>query len=139
MRPLRAPAAHLITLFVALFGLPSAAVATTPLDLGPGSHARIAIDGTGAGYVTYKEVVSGQDTTHYCRLPRGTAACAPARSFTYPTGPSEGSDSGNWALLPGGNRVLLLDGRCCAQYVEKNLYTSTDGGGSFGGPVIVGN
>src|SRR5438128_1751785 len=122
MRPLRALAASLLAVGVTPLAVPGAALATTPLDLGAGNHARIAADTSGTGYITWKESVSGQDTTHYCKLPKGAPSCSPARTFTYPTGSSEGSDSGNWALLPGGNRVLLLDGRCCTNYVEKNLY-----------------
>jgi hypothetical protein len=117
-------------------GLAAAAAATAPahaaapIDLGPGNHPHVAVDGTGIGHLTWNESGSN-DIAHYCTLPKLTSQCANARSFTYASGPSYGLDSGVWPLLPGDGRVLVIDGRCCLNYDSKFLYASTDGGASF--------
>jgi hypothetical protein len=115
------------------------AAAGAPVDLGPGHDAHVAVDGSGAAHVTFTENVSGQDVTHYCSIETGGSACTNAHTFTYPNGPSQGSDSGVWPLLPGGARVLVVDARCCTSYAAKFVYSSTDGGATFDGGTNVGN
>src|SRR3954462_793694 len=101
----------------ALAALPTSAHAATPIDLGLGSGAHVAVDGSGAGHVTYSENQSGQDVTHYCLLPVTAVACAgPPRTFTYPQGANFGASSGVWPILPGDPRVLIVDSRCCQNY-----------------------
>jgi hypothetical protein len=127
-------------LVLATAALPASAQAATPIDLGPGAGAHVAVDGAGAGHVTYAENQSGQDVTHYCLLPAQATACAAgSRTFTYPQGPNFGSSSGVWPLLPGDPRVLIVDARCCQDYATKYVYTSTDGGASFDAGVETGD
>src|SRR3954452_10560803 len=122
----------LVASIAALAGLPASGHAATPIDLGLGAGAHVAVDGSGAGHVTYSENQSGQDVTHYCLLPVAAKACAgPPRTFTYPQGPEFGGSSGVWPLLPGDPRVLVVDSRCCQNYSTKYVYTSPDGGTTF--------
>ena len=118
---------------VAVAAAASAASAqAAPIDLGPGGGQHVAVDGAGAAHVAYAENQSGQDVTHYCRIPAAATACdQPPRTFTYPQGSSFGASSGVWPLLPGDPRVLILDARCCQNYATKYVYASSDGGTSF--------
>lgn len=122
----------------AIAALPATARAA-PIDLGAGSGQHVAVDASGAGYVTYAENQGGQDVTHYCLLPGKATACgAASRTFTYPQGPDFGSSSGVWPLLPGDPRVLIVDARCCLKYSTKYVYTSADDGASFDAGVETG-
>ncbi|MEA2468812.1 MAG: hypothetical protein QOJ57_2938 [Thermoleophilaceae bacterium] len=130
----------LIFAVLAMSAAAAAQAAVAPIDLGPGRAQHVAVDGSGAAHVTYSENQSGQDVTHYCRIPFAAAACAdPPRTFTYPAGPEFGGSSGVWPLLPGGSRVLVLDSRCCQNYSTKYVYSSTDGGASFDSGTEVGD
>src|SRR3954464_8368498 len=104
----------LVASIAALAALPASAHAATPIDLALGAGAHVAVDGAGAGHVTYAENQSGQAVTHYCLLPAEATACAAgSRTFIYPQGANFGSSSGVWPLLPGDRRVLIVDARCC--------------------------
>src|SRR5205823_8461231 len=128
----RAWAALALVLFGVL-AVSGEAGAAKPFDVGMGRNAEVAIDGAGTAHVTWLEEVTGQsaDIAHYCQLARGATSCRDAHQFTYPSGSSQGLDSGVWPLLPGGGRVLVVDSRCCAAYAQKFVYSSSDGGGSF--------
>jgi hypothetical protein len=131
----------LAAIVVALANTAATASAATPIDLGAGTGARPAVDAAGAAHVTWNETLSGQiaDVAHYCKLPPGTRACQFPHQFTYPSGPNQGTDSGVWPVLPGGPRVLVVDGRCCTQYAAKFVYSSGDGGASFDSGANTGN
>jgi len=117
-----------------------AAAHAAPIDLGLGNHPHVAVDASGAAHVTYAQNQSGQDVTHYCRLPSAAAACAdPPRTFTYPQGANYGASSGVWPLLPGDPRVLIVEARCCLNYATKFVYASPDGGTTFDSGTEVGD
>src|SRR4051812_19026452 len=104
----------LLAVLVTILAIPAAAQAQAPapIDLGPGSGQHVAVDASGAAHVTFVENQSGQDVTHYCRIPAAASACdQPPRNFTYPAGSSFGGSSGVWPLLPGDPRVLIVDAR----------------------------
>ena len=130
--------ARLAVLIAVALAAPASAAAA-PVDLGAGSDQRIAVDGSGAAHVAFSENVSGQDVTHYCKLVTGTGSCGSSTNFTYPPGPNFGSSSGVWPLLPDDGRVLVVDARCCQNYATKYLYTSSDGGQTFGPQTEVGD
>ena len=70
--------------------IPVSAWAVEPLDLGPGQKPGVAVDGYGTAYIAW----IGTETPsllHFCRLPRGAAACdvsstlpAPGNSLSRP-------------------------------------------------------
>jgi hypothetical protein len=134
----RALLAVVLAALTAAFAAVSAAAAT-PLDLGPGARPHNAVDTGGFLHVTSSENVSGQDVTHYCKVPEGGTACANTTTFSYPNGPNQGSDSGVWPVLPSDPRVLVIDARCCTDYAAKFVYSSSDGGASFDSGSNVGN
>jgi hypothetical protein len=136
---MRGPAALLVAIAVALLTPVAAGAAATPIDVGPGSHPHVAVDGAGAAHITYTESVSGQDVSHYCKIAKGATACANVASRTYPTGPELGGSSGIWPLLPGDPRVLVVDARCCTNYATKFVYSSPDGGANFDTGTEVGD
>lgn len=119
---------------VAMLALTPAAARSAPVTLGAGSHPRVAVDGAGTGYITWIVSAPSADTFHYCKLPAGATACA--ASFTFTDGDQD--VDGGYALLPGENRVLLLEARGVSPDRKKYLWTSTDGGVTFAGPVQIG-
>jgi hypothetical protein len=110
-----------------------------PIDLGEGRAPHVAVDGGGAGHVTYSTTTAGQDESHYCKLQPGTTACGSPHSFAYPQGPELGGSSGVWPILPGDPRVLVFDARCCTNYATKFVYASADGGTTFDAGTEVGD
>jgi hypothetical protein len=121
-----------------MLAVPASAGAQAIVDAGPGGNPHVAVDPSGAAHITSAQNVSGQDVANYCKLAIGATACANPHAFEYPNGPNQGGDSGVWPLLPPDGRVLVLDARCCAAYADKFVYTSTDGGQSFGAGANVG-
>ena len=119
-------------------GLLMAVMASTaeaaPVVVGPGSHPTVAVDADGTGYITWIETTSSADTFHYCKLPAGATRCA-AR-FDYSDANQD--VDGGYALLPGGNRVLLVEARGVTPNRVKLLWSSTDGGATFSGPTQIG-
>lgn len=126
----RTPVVALVLVALALL-VPATASALT---LGPGHHPHVAVNSSGAGFFTWTEPVGAQDKFHYCRIPAGGTAC----SASLTSSPGDTDVDGGYALLPGGNRVLLLNARCCAHYADKKVFASTDGGGVFGAAVQPG-
>src|SRR5262249_12944168 len=54
-----------------------AARVPVPLTIGTGENPSVLVDGAGTAHVVWNEPVPGQaDQLHYCRLPRGAAACS---------------------------------------------------------------
>jgi hypothetical protein len=106
--------------------------AATPVTTGPGSTPHVAVDATGAGYVTWVEPSSS--TFHYCKLPATATACTAPFAYTDANQDVEGG----YALLPPDGRVLLLDVRGVPPGRPKLLWTSSDGGATFGAPTQIG-
>ena len=105
-----------------------------PVTVGQGSHPQVAVDATGTGYITWIETTSSSDTFHYCKLPVGATACAARFSFS----DANQDVDGGYAFVADGNRVLLIEARGVSPSTAKDLWTSTDGGATFAGPVQVG-
>ncbi len=113
--------------------------AAGPFTVDPsGAHAHVAVDDSGTGHVVWIEKgPSLNDILHYCRLPRGAKACASKQSFPLP-----GIDVQGPRVLVGNGQVILLTPRCCFggyQWNELVTFTSSNGGKTFSGPVIVGD
>jgi hypothetical protein len=106
------------------------AFAAAPVPVGSGSLPRVAVDAAGAGHVTWIESAGNTSTFHYCKLPATATGCSAPFAFA----DAEQDVDGGYALLPGDGRVLLVEARGVSPDRAKLLWTSTDGGATFGGP-----
>ncbi len=130
---MRRVAAVASTIALLALALPSGAPA---FRLSAGHAPRVAVDGSGTGYFTWTNPgASSSDTFHYCRLSSGGSLCD--ATFAYNDGKED--VNGGYTLFPGDGRVLLLDARCCTPYALKEVWTSSDGGKTFGSPVSPGS
>ncbi len=109
-----------------------------PFIIGPSSGAgSVALEPDGALVVAYG-ISSGNGKTAVCLLSRGGRSCA-HRVILSPLsgddlfGPSE-------VFVPSANHVVVLQGDCCDNSPAGGdlLFTSTDGGRTFGSPVRIG-
>jgi hypothetical protein len=110
--------------------------AAVPITIGQGHSPAVAVDGAGTAYVAWVGPEPSLSSLHYCRLPRGAQACdrslvlpAQAESITRPF------------VEVTGSVVRVLSHRfgfTSGNFAENYLFTSTDGGSTFGGPVPVG-
>jgi hypothetical protein len=112
-----------------------ASPARAVVDLGPTAGVgapRVIVDATGQGYTSW--AASGTfPNLEYCRLRTGTPTCASRQSFSYPEA-TQGEDAGNAPVFTADGSVALVDSRCCLSSNQKFLYTSSDGGQTFGAP-----
>jgi hypothetical protein len=111
--------------------------AAKSIDVGPGGGAHVAVDSKGSAYFGFTQTGS-PDKARYCKLPHGAKHCAVTIVQT-PGPPADTIDGGSYVFPLAGGRVLFLDGRCCVDYNDEFLYTSIDGGKTFGAPVQIGS
>lgn len=118
--------------------MPSPAGATNSftLDTNPasGAFAAVAVDSTGSGYFGWeRNGGSSPNVTMFCKVPRG-GTCTNA--IALPTGPaiSDGATAvdGAFPVLGGASTVYVVGQRFIQQDVV--VWTSTDGGSTFGPP-----
>src|SRR4051794_2303940 len=71
--------------------VPCAAQAAAPVTIGPGVEPAVTVDAAGTAYIAWIGNEPGTTTLHFCRLPRGAAACdlnapvaVPGTSLTRP-------------------------------------------------------
>lgn len=114
----------------ATVALPAPASAT--LINANGSHPRVTVTSGGVGYFTWTNPDAGgaNDVFHFCRIQPGGAGCNVTKFFAFGSG-EESDVEGGYPLLATGNRLLLLDARCCASDAKKYIFTSTDLGAHF--------
>ena len=140
--------ASLLCLFAALSG--TAAAATTsggvkgdpqpelkPFNISAASSAgTAAMESNGSIVVTYD--VNNSSQTFVCVLGRGGHTCSPSVTITPPGG--LGDEDTPQVFTPSANHVVVLQATCCDSNPKGDdlLYTSTDGGRTFGSPVRVG-
>jgi hypothetical protein len=115
----------------ATFGVASPAAAVVDLGSTAGEAApQVIVDATGQGYTTWADSGAAHNL-EYCRLTTGKPACGSRLSFAYPAG-TLGDDSGNAPVFTAAGSVALVDSRCCLSSNQKFLYTSSNGGQTFG-------
>jgi hypothetical protein len=113
------------------FGVASPAGAVVNLGSTAGVAApHVIVDATGQGYTTWADGGTAHNL-EYCRLTIAKPACGSRRSFSYPTS-TQGDDSGNAPVFTAAGSVALVDSRCCLSSTQRFLYTSSNGGQSFG-------
>ena len=116
-----------------VMALTSPAYGVTPVPVGAGSLPHVAADKTGVGHVTWIETAGNTSTFHYCRLAPTATGCTAPFSFA----DAAQDVDGGYALLPPDGRVLLVEARGITPGRAKLLWTSTDGGASFGAPLQI--
>jgi hypothetical protein len=115
----------------ATFGVASPAGAVVNLGSTAGTGApQVIVDATGQGYTTWADSGTAHNL-EYCRLTTGKPTCGSRQSFSYPTA-TQSDDSGNAPVFTAAGAVALVDSRCCLFSTQKSLYTSSNGGQTFG-------
>ncbi|HYF26892.1 MAG TPA: hypothetical protein VD931_14210, partial [Baekduia sp.] len=123
----RARRALALAAIAAGVGAPGALAA--PVDLGPGRDPFAVIAPDGTAYVAF----NGTETTaalRFCRLPRGAGACAAGGAI-----PTPGTSLTRPFVVVDGATVKVLSyryGEGVPGFSAVYLFTSTDGGASFG-------
>jgi hypothetical protein len=107
------------------------------LDPAAATAGHLAQDSAGTAYVAWtRKSTSGAETPEFCKVPKGASACSTPITLPVPA-PAESVDSpaGAFPVLGAGSTVYVLAPR----YVRNDvlLYTSTDGGVSFGAPLDI--
>jgi hypothetical protein len=125
----------LVVGFVALWTEP--AVAAHSIPVGAGSQAAVAIDSAGTAYIAFNGTEPSNAKLHFCRLPRGATLCATAMDLPVP---ASGDSLTRPFISVSGSTVQVLSYRYGTPVGARDfLFTSTDGGASFGAPVAVGD
>jgi hypothetical protein len=101
-------------------------------DSFPAPH--VIVDGSGRGYVTWTGDGSGEPV-EYCRLTISPSACGSRQVFSHSASGDQSGDAGNSPVFTASGAIAIVDSRCCLLSNQKFLYTSSDGGRSFGVPV----
>ena len=138
------------------------AVTPPPVRIGTGSHPNVLVDAAGTAHIVWNETVpAGGDRIHYCRLPRGASACAASSVLNVDQPAVDGNDATNNIDTDGpralaiGDELLVLSNRgpnlvpvpgcidpdpsACEQSDSNDyLFTSEDGGTTFGAPGRIG-
>lgn len=108
-----------------------------PFRIGPSvSGGSVAIEPDGSLVVAYG-IKSGHGKTAVCVLSRGGHACQQA-DLTPLSGDDEFPDT--YAFVSSANHVEVIQNDCCDHSADGGdlLFTSTDGGRTFGAPVRIG-
>jgi hypothetical protein len=100
------------------------------ITLGSGQQPDVAVDTSGTAYIAWN---STDDTVlYFCRLPESASSCTPT------TLPVSGDAFARPAVFVNGSTVKVLTNRCCSAGSQTELFTSSDGGVTFGSPVVIG-
>ena len=113
---------------------PAGAVNVFTLDSGADGRAGVAVDNAGTGYFAWEHKdTSTNDVTQFCKVARGGKCSSPIVLPTPPLNPPpfDSTDvSAAFPVLGTGSTVYVVGPRFVAGDVV--VWTSTDGGGSFG-------
>jgi len=137
MRRAAATAALALVLLVA----PGAAaqVGDPPIQLGEGDQPNVTLDAQGAAHIVFRGAGANSAQLTYCRIPRGGGGCVQRTSIGAP-----GDSLSLPIAIPNGNVIQVvsyrygLSGPGFPNFDNTLLFTSTDGGASFGGGTIIG-
>ena len=112
-------------------GLTPGLAQADPISLGAGQQPDVAIDSSGTAYIAWNS--TDGNTLYFCRLPESASSCSPT------TLPVSDSASARPAVFVNGSTVQVMTNRCCSSGSKTELFTSGDGGVTFGSPVVIGN
>ncbi len=108
------------------------------IDAQAGTPGHVVQDAAGTAYIAWTHKQSGEapETPEFCKVPKGGRACTAPIALPIPA-PAEQVDgpSGAFPILGTGSTVYVVVPR----YVQNDvlLYTSSDGGATFGAPIDV--
>ena len=129
-------AALCLVLALLLSAVAGPAHAASPVPIGPGVEPDVEVDPAGTAYIAWIGAEPSTTTLHFCRLPRGAAACdvnapitAPGTSLTRPFVTVSGATVRVFSFRYG------LSG---PRFSAVLMFTSNDGGTSFDAGVQVG-
>lgn len=103
------------------------------IDLGPGSAPSVAIDEIDYAHIVWNGP-DGDGAVRYCRLPPTAAACDIDVTIAAPGGPA-----GRPFVFTGSGLQILTSRSGLPTGGSALLYSATDGGRAFSGPVAVGS
>ena len=134
---------HVCVVAVAVLGVTGAqgALAAEPVTVGAGEDPAVTVDSAGTAFIAFNVATNSPQLLRFCKLPRGAAACSSA--FDLPlTGDAATTDSGTRPYVTvSGATVRILSyryGFSTGAFSRQLLFTSNDGGASFGPGVQVG-
>lgn len=120
--------------------LASVAQAASPIRIGDGVDAHVAVDAAGTAYIAWRGNEPLYTSLHFCRMPRAASACDKTATMAV-----KGDSLTRPFVTVVGSRVTVLqyrygltDGLTPDKFAAVVLYTSTDGGGSFDAGRYVG-
>ncbi len=119
-------------------GLPAAAQAATPFNVGAGDTPQVAVDSTGAGHIVWDISSDAGARIGYCRVPKNATACDVARELSFPGGGTPGSFGYPQVFAPAPNKVVIVGGcYSCGSGYPVYRWISVTNGASFGSSVQV--
>jgi hypothetical protein len=124
----------------ALAALLLGAPAASAFVVGAGSAPGLAVDAAGTAYIAWVGPEAINSTLGFCRLPRGAVACDAGAAQTIAT-PANSTSLTRPFVSVSGARVTVTQYRYATSGVFTNgnyLYTSADGGASFGAGLLTG-
>jgi hypothetical protein len=134
--PLAVAAPLVATVFFAASLVSASAAKAQPFAIGQGHVPGVAIDNEGTSYIAWNGLESNA-SLNFCRLPRGAAACDLSGPIAAP-----GTSLSRPFVQVQGNVVRVVAyryGLSGPPFDGVLLFTSTDGGASFGPGVLVGS
>jgi hypothetical protein len=130
------------SVFVAAAALPAAASAANmfTLDAQADGLGNVALDSSGNVYVAWnhKSSSGAADTPTFCKFALGSTCTSPVSlTLPGPNGPNDNGTVGDFPIVGPGSTVYVVGPR----YVDSDavLWTSTNGGASFGTGVAIAN
>jgi hypothetical protein len=127
-----------LSLVVALLlsALAGTAHAAAPVPIGPGVEPDVEVDTSGTAYIAWIGAEPTTTSLHFCRLPRGAAACAVNAPITTP-----GTSLTRPFVTVNGPVVRVFSyryGLTGPRFDAVYMFTSQDGGASFDAGIQVG-
>jgi len=123
---------------VAALPAPAGAQNVGALDPNAATPGHVVQDAAGTAYIAWtSKAAAGRETPEFCRVAQGARACPAPIVLPVPGGEADDSPAGAFPVLAGPSTVLVVAPR----YVRNDvlIYTSTDGGLSFGAAQVVTN
>jgi hypothetical protein len=116
----------------------ASSAAATVRNIGSGNQPGLAVDNAGTAYVVWNGP-ENTSTLRFCRIPRGGTACTPGLTSTIAT---LGTTATRPFVFVAGSRVIVVSYRYpqsgTDDFSGTYLYTSSDGGQTFGPGVNAG-
>lgn len=123
-------------------GSADSALAVDPVPVGAGADPGVSVDPSGTAFIAFNGPGTAPQELRFCKLPRGGAACGAPVELPLP---GDGASSGSLVrpvVSVDGATVRVLSyryGFTSGDFSRVLLFTSTDGGSTFGPGVRVGS